>query len=250
MELELWQYAALIAAGTLGGMINVMAAGGSMITVPIMVFMGLPGPVANGTNRIAIFAQNMTAIGAFYRKGISNFKLSLSLGACAIPGATIGAWVGTQVHGELFNTVLAVIMLAVLVFMQTGGVKTKPGQGSQAENLLAGHLLMVAVGFWGGFIHIGVGFLIMPVLNRVMGLDLVTTNAHKVFIVNVYTVLALVIFALNGDVLWIVGAVLAIGNSLGGYLGAKLTISKGEPLIRRVLFVAILAMVVRLLFFG
>ncbi|MEY2908119.1 MAG: hypothetical protein RLZZ602_642 [Pseudomonadota bacterium] len=226
-----------------------MAAGGSMITVPIMVLMGLPGPVANGTNRVAIFAQNLTAIGAFHRQGISNFKLSLSLGACAVPGAGIGAWLGTRVQGELFNWVLAGIMLGVLVLMQTGGVKSKQGNHGEAKNLLAGHCLMVAVGFWGGFIHIGVGFLIMPVLNRVMELDLVTTNAYKAFIVNVYTVLALAIFAFHGDVLWLVGAVLAIGNSLGGYLGAKLTIKKGEPLILRVLFFAIVAMIIRLLFF-
>jgi len=249
MELALWQYGALVLAGTIGGLINVMAAGGSMITVPIMVLMGLPGSVANGTNRVAIFAQNLTAIGTFHRRGISNFKLSLSLGACAIPGAAIGAWIGTQIRGDLFNIVLAVIMLAVMVLMQTGGAKSKAGNGSEAKNLLAGHLLMVAVGFWGGFIHIGVGFLIMPVLNRVMGLDLVTTNAYKAFIVNVYTVVALGIFAFHSDVLWLVGGVLALGNSLGGYLGAKLTITKGEPLILKVLFIAIVVMIIRLLFF-
>lgn len=249
-SLELWQYAVLVGAGLLGGMINVMAAGGSIITVPTMVFLGLPGPLANGTNRIAIFAQNVTAIGTFHKSGISNFKLSLTLGACALPGALVGAWVGTQLRGELFNAVLAAIMLAILVIMQTGGVATQSQQGNKPRNLLAGHLLMIAAGFWGGFIHIGVGFILIPILNRVMGLDLVTTNAHKVFVINVYTVGALAVFATSGNILWLVGAVLAVGNSIGGYLGAKLSISRGEPLIRRVLIVAIVIMIVRLLFFG
>jgi uncharacterized membrane protein YfcA len=108
---------------------------------------------------------------------------------------------------------------------------------------------MVFAGFWGGFIQIGVGFILMPILNRVMGLDLVSTNAHKCFIVAVYTLGALVVFSLQSEVLWLIGAVLAIGNSLGGYLGAKLTLTQGEGLIRKVLTLAIIGMVIKLLFF-
>ena len=103
---------------------------------------------------------------------------------------------------------------------------------------------MVLAGFWGGFIQIGMGFILMPILNRVMGLDLVSTNVYKVAIVAVYTVGALAVFALGGEVYWLIGGVLALGNSLGGYVGAKLTLSKGDELIRRVLVVAIIAMVV------
>lgn len=247
--LELWPTLALIAAGMVGGMINVMAGGGSVITVPVMIFLGVPGPIANGTNRIAILAQNITAITTFRRSGLSQFRLSLSLALCALPGAVLGAWVGAQLDGELFNSLLALVMVGVLIAMQTGGRSAATTDG-KPRNLLLGHLLMVAAGFWGGFIQIGMGFILMPILNRVMGLDLVTTNVHKVFIVAVYTAAALLVFALTSEILWLTGAILAIGNSLGGYLGAKLTIKRGEQLIRRVLTVAIIIMVARLLFFS
>ena len=248
MSLELWQIVALVVAGTLGGFINVMAGGGSVITVPVMIFLGVPGPVANGTNRIAILAQNLTAITTFRRAGVTHFKLSLSLAACALPGALLGAWLGASLSGERFNQILAVVMLAVLVLMQTQRNQTSVAS-DQPKNLLAGHLLMVAAGFWGGFIQIGMGFILMPILNRVMGLDLVTTNVHKVCIVAVYTIGALAVFIFQSDILWLVGGILALGNSLGGFLGAKLTLSRGEQLIRHVLTVAILLMVARLLFF-
>ena len=86
--MELWQLALLSAAGVVAGFLNVMAGGGSLLTVPIMVFMGIPGPVANGTNRIAILAQNITAATTFFKRGYAEFRLSLTLAACALPGAS------------------------------------------------------------------------------------------------------------------------------------------------------------------
>lgn len=249
-DIELWQAAALIAAGTVGGFINVMAGGGSIITVPVMLFLGVPGPVANGSNRIAILAQNLTAITTFFRGGHAHFKLSLTLALCATPGAVLGAWVGAQLSGDTFNTVLAGVMLAVMVLMYTGGAKAHTETVTNPQRMVAGHVLMVAAGFWGGFIQIGMGFILMPILNRVMGLDLVTTNVHKVFIVAVYTVAALAVFATTSEVLWLVGGVLAIGNMLGGFLGARLTLASGDRWIRRLLFVAITGMVIKLLFFS
>lgn len=247
LSLEIWEIATLVAAGIAGGAINVMAGGGSILTVPVMIFLGVPGPLANGTNRVAILAQNLTAITTFRRQGFSHFKLSLSLAACAVPGAVLGAWFGASLSGETFNKLLSLVMIAVLILMQTGNRKIETD--GEPRRLVLGHLLMAAAGFWGGFIQIGMGFIIMPILNRVMGLDLVTVNVHKVFIVAVYTTAALAVFAFTSEVLWLVGAILAVGNSIGGYLGAKLTIARGEKLIRRVLTVAIIAMVIRLLFF-
>ena len=252
MELELWQGALLIVVGIVGGFLNVMAGGGSLLTVPVMVFMGLPGPVANGTNRIAILAQNLTAVVTFARKGFRDFRLSLSLAACALPGAIIGAMVGTQLDGVWFNRALAVIMVGVMLVMHFDkGSAGKPGNYQPTRRqLVTGHLLMVGAGFWGGFIQIGVGFILMPILNRAMGLDLVRTNMHKVFIIATYTIAALAVFATSVEILWVVGLALAVGNSIGGYLGAHFTVSKGEGLIRLVLNVVLVGFIIKLLFSG
>ena len=250
MALELWQGVVLIAVGIVGGFVNVMAGGGSLITVPVMVFMGLPGPVANGTNRIAILAQNLTAIVTFARRGFSDYKLSLTLAACAIPGALAGALVGTQLEGVWFNRALALIMVAVMLVMYFDKGTTEQSQDHQPtrRQLFNGHLLMVGAGFWGGFIQLGVGFILMPILNRVMGLDLVRTNMHKVFIIAVYTIVALSVFASQIELMWVVGIVLALGNSIGGYLGAHFAVTKGEGLIRLVLNLVLVAFIIKLLF--
>ncbi len=250
MELELWQAALLVTVGVIGGFLNVMAGGGSLITVPVMVFLGLPGPVANGTNRIAILAQNLTAVVTFARRGFSEMRLSLSLAACSIPGAVAGALVGTRLEGVWFNRALALIMIAVMLVMHfdRGSAERPQDHQPTRRQLVNGHLLMVGAGFWGGFIQLGVGFILMPILNRVMGLDLVRTNMHKVFIIACYTIVALAVFASQVELLWIVGLALALGNSIGGYLGAHFAVTRGEGLIRVVLNLVLVAFIIKLLF--
>ncbi len=250
MELELWQAGLLITVGIIGGFLNVLAGGGSLVTVPVMVFLGLPGPVANGTNRIAILAQNLAAIVAFSRRGFKDFKLSLSLAACAVPGAAAGALLGTHLDGVWFNRALALVMVGVMLIMHFDRGSTERPENYQPtkRQLINGHLLMVGAGFWGGFIQIGVGFILMPILNRAMGLDLVRTNMHKVFIVATYTIVALAVFASQVELMWMVGIALALGNSIGGYLGAHFSVTKGEKLIRITLNLVLVAFIIKLLF--
>lgn len=234
-----------------------MAGGGSLLTVPIMLFMGMPGPVANGTNRIAILAQNITAVTAFFRRGFSDFKLSISLALAALPGAIVGALVGTELSGDWFNRVVALVMIVVMVVMAMPDLTSKQNKDGKNENtkplttkgLIAGHLCMVGAGFWGGFIQIGVGFLLMPILHRVMGLDLVRVNMHKVFVVLSYTLVALLIFSSRVEILWIAGLCLALGNAIGGWIGANMSVSRGEKLIKRVLNFVLAIFIIKLFFF-
>ncbi len=251
--LTTWELALLALAGVASGWVNVLAGGGSLLTVPIMVFLGMPGPVANGTNRIAIIAQNISAVGAFFRRGFSDFRLSASLAAAASIGAFFGAQVGVRLEGEWFNRTLAIVMVAVMVIMATGGdgkPKASASDDGKPRNLALGHVLMVGAGFWGGFIQVAVGFLLMPILYRVMGLDLVRVNMHKVFIALCFSFVALGVFASQVDIAWRAGLALAAGNALGGYLGANTAVAKGAPFIKKVLFAVLAAMVVKLLFFN
>ncbi|MCY4544124.1 MAG: sulfite exporter TauE/SafE family protein [Gemmatimonadetes bacterium] len=246
MEFELWQLFLLAGVGVLSGFLNVMAGGGSLLALPVLIFMGLPGNVANGTNRVAIVAQNVSAFTSFFRKGYSELRTMLTLALCAVPGAAMGAYLGTQVSGELFNRILGGLMIVLLILMSRKqrdvAVIEKP------RRLVLGHFLMVAVGFYGGFIQAGVGFILMAVLYRVVGLDLVRVNAYKVFIIGIYTLVALAIFADKGQVLWLAGASLAVGTTIGGWIGAHFTVKRGERLIRVILNVVLIVMAVRLLF--
>jgi uncharacterized membrane protein YfcA len=251
--MEPWQLITLTALGLVAGALNVVAGGGSLLTLPAMIMMGMPGPIANGTNRVAIFAQNVTAVGGFRKKGFSDFRLSLSLSLCALPGSIAGAYLGTLVRGPVFNRILALIMLGVMAQMiwkeHSHRRRAVAATASDAPpRLLIGHVCMVGIGFYGGFIQAGVGFMLMAVLNNVLKLDLVRVNMHKVFIVGTYTAAALAVFVHAGKVLWLPGLALALGNSVGGWIGSHLSVAKGEGFIRRVLYLALAAMAIRLLF--
>jgi hypothetical protein len=256
MHLEVWHLGLLAAIGIVAGILNVVAGGGSLLTLPTMIFMGLPEAVANGTNRLAIFAQNISAVSGFQKQGFSNFKLSATLALAAIPGAVMGAYMGAVIRGTLFNRILALVMIAAIVwmFLEERFKKSKAPQRSSTPppslsraRAIGGHLGMVAVGFYGGFIQAGVGFLLIAVLNT-MSLDLVRVNMHKVFIVASFTLIALIVFILHGKVWWIPGFCLAIGNSLGGWIGSQLAVARGEAFIRKILHIALAAMAIKLLF--
>lgn len=229
---------------------NVIAGGGSLLTVPVMLFIGVPGSVANGTNRIGILAQNITAVATFRRGGFSDFKLSLSLALAGLPGAVAGALVGAELSGVWFERVVALVMIAVLILMASDKNNAVAAVSAplSRKRLLAGHVCMLGAGFWGGFIQIGVGFILMPVLNRVLGLDLVRVNMHKVFIILVFTVAALVVFAAKVELLWMMGLCLAAGTAIGGWLGARVSIDKGSVLIKRVFNAVLVLFIIKLLF--
>jgi hypothetical protein len=248
LDIEFWQLALLTLTGVAAGFLNVMAGGGSLLSVPVMLFLGVPGPVANGTNRISIIAQNIVAVRTFFRRGFSDFRLSLTLTAFAIPGAILGAMVGVELDGVWFERVLAAVMIGVLILMQLpGGKRAGPSLELTQGRWWAGHLLMFGAGCWGGFIQIGVGFILMPILNRVMGLDLVRTNMHKVFIALTYNLVAVAIFASLVSIHWAFGLALALGNAVGGYFGARFSISGGEVWIQRVFTAVLLVFIAKLL---
>jgi len=249
--MDAWSYVILGLVGLIAGFLNVMAGGGSLLTVPVMLFLGLPGPVANGTNRIAILAQNITAVTAFFRKGYANFRLSLTLSLCALPGAVAGAYIGSRLQGVWFNRTLAAIMLGVMLLMTFGKNRDHDdtGSGTEPRNIMLGHALMVLVGCYGGFIQVGVGFIVMAVLHRVMRLNLIVVNMHKVFIVMTYTIAALIVFAVRVDIMWLLGVCMAVAYSIGAWLGVHLSISRGERLIKIILNSVLIIFIIKLLFF-
>lgn len=230
--------------GIITGIINTLAGGGSLLTLPTLIFVGLEPHVANGTNRIAILVQSIFAMVGFGQKGISDIKLGLKLAIPTIIGAIVGARISLELPDEWFKKVLAVIMIAILVI-----ILRKPKVKKQETPLhpLLAILIFFGVGVYGGFIQAGVGFFLIASLVLVTSKDLVHVNYYKVLIAGVYTVFALIVFIWNGKIDWIAGFTLAAGNGLGGWIGSHTAVAIGDKWLRWVLAIAVVVMAINLI---
>jgi uncharacterized membrane protein YfcA len=239
---------ALLALGGLAGFINVLSAGGSMLTLPLLMFLGLPPQVANGTNRVAITLQSITAVGSFHRMGHGNLVVSLHLAVPAVLGSLLGAWVATWVADAVFEFVLVVAMIGASVFMLLPQPKldTRPLTPDRLGPVI--YLAMFLIGVYGGFIQVGVGALFLVVLYRMLRIDLRQVNVFKVAIVLLYTLPALLIFAINEQVRWGMGLTLALGNITGAFIAVRVNLSeKGAQWVKWITLVMVAAILVRLI---
>ena len=245
---ELLKLLLLFFIGSVAGFINVMAGGGSTITLPTLIFLGLNSSLANGTNRIAILIQNISGIVSFKQEKYHKFKMSLKLASFTLPGAIAGSIVATNISDKLFQKILAYVLIGIIVsLLVPRSNQRKIEDNKQYQRNWFIYPAMVLVGFYGGFIQAGVGFLLMASLYHLMRLDLVHVNMHKIFIVFIYTIPALLIFFLTHNVDLKFGLTLAAGNAFGAWWSAKFSVKKGEGFIRIILVVAIFIMSMKLL---
>ncbi len=250
MDGYFWQLPLLFVVGIVAGIINTLAGGGSLLTLPLLIFMGLPGAVANGTNRIAIFCQNIFAIRGFSKRGVMPLQLVLLCTPPALLGSWLGANLAISLDDQVFKRILALIMVGVLIF-----TAIDPMKRFRQENIQFGlwrKILIIitffGVGIYGGFVQAGVGFLIITAL-LVHGLDLVRINAIKVFVIFAYTFVALGVFIYHGQIDYSLGFALAAGNSIGGIIGPKLAVEKGHEWIKKVVSITVLVFALKLLLF-
>ena len=242
----------LVGAGLFAGFVNTMAGGGSLLTLPLLIFLGLPPATANGTNRIAIIVSASSATLGFRSKNINTFPLSIYLGIAAFFGALIGSRIAVEIDGLLFNKILAIIMIVVVVLMVF-----KPNYKADllqarttGKTLMWSMVAFFFIGIYGGFINAGIGFIIMLFLNYVNKLDLVRVNATKVTLVLIYTTAALATFILSGHIDLKYGIALAVGNAAGAFFASRYAVKKGEGVIKTVMMVMVVAMSVKLWFFN
>ncbi len=247
LDLDLWTAVFLVVGGFAAGFINAVAGGGSAITLPVLVeFLG-DAVLANGTNRIAILLQNLSGITRFQKSKMVPWAELRPLVIPTMVGAVVGARVATTIDPAVMKRLFGIVILFVVVSVL---VKPSKWEGG-GENRLREpwrSVVYVGLGFYGGFIQVGIGFLFIAALVMFGGMNLVTGNAAKLTLIAAYTVVALGTFIWAGQVHYLAGLVLAAGNMSGAWVAAHVAVEKGAGWIRWVLVVAAGVAALRMLF--
>jgi len=235
----------LLFGGLAAGFINALAGGGSAITVPILTeIVGVS--IANGTNRIAVLLANIAALTGIQKGGAVPWHRVGRLVPPTVIGAALGAWTATQLSGDVMKRVFAVVLVLV-----AASVLLRPSRWIEGHERDIGEpwrsLIFLGIGFYGGFVQAGVGFLLLMGLVLGSGMDLVKGNAAKVVLILAYTPVALILFASASQIDIQVGLVLSVGQMTGAWIGARLAVLKGAAWIRWVLVAAAIVAALRML---
>ncbi len=244
---EVGSFLILMAGGAVAGFLNVLAGGGSALTIPLLIFMGYDATVANGSNRIAIQVEALMAVATFRHNNQHDFPLSLKLALMTLPGGILGAFYAVKIDDALFTKILGLVMILIVISLMLPKGRVAEHAASHRWSKWLAWPVMFGVGFYGGFVQAGVGFIIMATLLHLFGMELTRVNVHKVFIVMVFTVPAVVLFIVTGNVDWFAATALSIGMAGGTWLAVKASIKSGEKIIRATLAVALLVIAVKLL---
>ncbi len=232
----------LIAAGIVVGFINTLAGGGSIISLSLLMFLGLPAPVANGTNRIAIFIQNIAATASFKQKHVLPWKKALWLSIPAIAGSLVGAVIAVDINQHTFEIAIGIIMIVMLFVVLFKPAKYIYGKKSISEKPIKWpvYIIFFFIGIYGGFIHMGVGYFWLTGIVLGAGFDLVKANAIKVVIILAYAPFTILVFLFNNQIHWSFGLILGAGSIIGALLASHMAVKKGVVFVKWVIIIVVL----------
>lgn len=245
-----YEYPLILIVGFIAAFLNTVGGGGSLFSVPILVFIGLPITIANATSRVGIFFQNIFAVGGFKSKGVElPWPYAIYLGIASLGGGIVGAMLASQISDALFKKIFVLIMILSVGLILLDPFKSRGDEKLSGKHQWLGIFFFLFIGIYGGFVQAGIGFLVIAVLSLVNNLSLVKSNYVKVFAAIVYTGISVMVFAWQGKINWQVGCILAIGHSLGGWYASRWSVKAGEQWIKRIMILTVLGMAVKLWFF-
>lgn len=239
--MEILSIVAVLLVGVIVGFINIVSAGGSMLTLPLLIFFGLPSNVANGTNRIAIMVQNVFALYQFHKNGHLNWRMGLLLAIPATVASVYGARLAVDIAHSTFDTLLATFMVIFAVLLILKPQRYIKSKFNPNISIVLLFLAFLFIGIYGGALQAGVGFfIILTLLLLVPQIPMGEMHGIKTLVVTIYISVSTFVFIFNGLVDWKFAVALSLGSAIGGSLGGKYASVLPDKLLQRILIVAII----------
>jgi uncharacterized protein len=238
----------LVVSGIVVGFINTLSGGGSVISLSLLILLGLPANIANGTNRISIFFQTLSSVGSFTQQKMFDSWKPVILAIPATIGAVIGAGLAVDVNEkviEIAMSVAMVIMVFFLFYKPDKWLKENPALLQKKVNWWQ-LIIFFLIGLYGGFIQVGIGYFLLMSLVLGVGYDLVKANAVKNLIVFFYAIFALLVFMIDGNINYMYGLILSAGSIIGALIASHFAVKKGAGFIRAVILASVILTILQI----
>lgn len=232
---------ALLLTGVGLAFANTLASAGSALSLPVLLAVGLGPELANGTNRVAVFAGAVAAMVSFARAGRIQWRIVAPLMAVAAPGAVIGAVISEVLSPNRFHLAITGALLVALALLAIRPTRWLTVSGSEPHVGPVQLMLIFLISIWAGFIVLDALTYLMMALVLSVGFDVIAANAAKAAIAVTITAVSLVVLAVGGNVDWAAATPLSIGAVLGGILAAWLAL---KPAVARWIYRILVLMIV------
>jgi uncharacterized membrane protein YfcA len=236
--------ALLVLAAFSAGLVDSIAGGGGLLTVPALLAAGLPAPVALATNKGQAVFGAVSSFGSFWiRGGVDKARVPLGF-VCGFLGSLAGARVLLSIHPEPLKPIVLVLLVVAAVIVAW---PRKPTHGRpHAWAMTALVPVAFGLGFYDGFFGPGVGSMLIVAFVLIFG-DSLTRASGNAKVVNLASNLAAIgLFASRGAVLWSIALPMAVANASGAYVGARLAVKRGDRFVRAVVLVVVGALVAKM----
>ena len=248
MEFDLLSYVVFFVAAFLGGFIDAIAGGGGLITLPAIMAMGVPPHLALGTNKLQGVFGSFTATLNFTKKGLINYKECFVGIVFTFIGALIGATLILFLNANFLKIIIPFLLIAIFIYTLFMPKICESDRAAKMNDRLFYIIFGLILGFYDGFFGPGAGSFWMFAMVALIGLNLKKAVAHTKALNFTSNIVALGVFIAGGQILWLVGFLMAVGQILGAYFGSNLVIKKEIKFIRTMFLIVVTATICKLLF--
>jgi uncharacterized membrane protein YfcA len=220
---EMVRLSLYVGAGFCSGFLNTIASAGSAVTLPLLIFLGLPASIANGTNRVQIAIGRIASIVAFQRAKAIDWRNALILAIPCVLGGCLGASIAAVLQSRYIGWAITLAVMAAFVVLLTNPKRLLQDQKLDKPAIRWWHLVLIfLVGVWGGFIVLDASTYALMVLVLAVGYDLKKANAVKAVAIFPMSLASLAIFDWSREVDWYIGLCLSVGSVIGAWIAAVL----------------------------
>lgn len=241
-------YPLLLFTGFFAGLVDSIAGGGGLITIPVLLSFGYPPHVTLGTNKFQASFGSFTASYNYIKKGAVIIKESLLGIFFTFIGASIGVWTVQQVPGKVLNNIIPFLLLAIIIYTFTkpnlGNIDIHPRLSKKVFYPIFGLLL----GFYDGFFGPGVGSFWAIAFVTILGFNFTKATGFTKVMNFTSNIVSFLLFLIAGQIIFTAGIAMAIGQIIGAKLGSGLVIKKGAKFIRPVFISVVILTTLKLLF--